>query len=90
MGSDAVFTGFGENTRELTWLVQGGMSPVEALAAATINGAASIGVDHEIGKVAVGYYADIIAVEGDPLTDINAVINGVRGVMKGGQLVSLE
>jgi imidazolonepropionase-like amidohydrolase len=90
MGSDAVFTGFGENTRELTWLVQGGMSPVEALAAATINGAASIGVDHEIGKVAVGYYADIIAVEGDPLTDINAVINGVRGVMKGGQLMALE
>jgi imidazolonepropionase-like amidohydrolase len=90
MGSDAVFTGFGENTRELTWLVMAGMSPLEALRAATINGAASIGVDHEIGKVAVGYYADIIAVEGDPLTNIDAVINGVRGVMKGGQLVDLK
>lgn len=90
MGSDAVFTGFGQNTRELTWLVMAGMSPLEALRAATINGAASIGVDHEIGKVAAGYYADIIAVEGDPLTSIDTVINGVRGVMKAGKLVDLE
>jgi imidazolonepropionase-like amidohydrolase len=86
MGSDAVFTGFGQNTRELAWFVQAGMTPLEALRAATIHGAESIGVQNEIGKVAVGYYADIIAVEGDPLTDINVVINGVRKVMMGGRV----
>ncbi|MFT3771450.1 MAG: amidohydrolase family protein [Minicystis sp.] len=88
MGSDAVFTGFGQNTRELTWLVQAGMTPREALLAATLNGAASIGAQNEIGKVAVGYYADIIAVQGDPLADIGVVIDGVKGVMAGGRLVS--
>ncbi|MDI1483417.1 amidohydrolase family protein [Polyangium sp. y55x31] len=89
MGSDAVFTGFGQNTRELAWFVQAGMTPLEALRAATIHGAESIGVQHEIGKVAVGYYADIIAVEGDPLADINVVINGVRKVMMGGRVAEL-
>ena len=86
MGSDAVFTGFGQNTRELTWLVQAGMTPLEAIRAATIHGAESIGVQDEVGKVAVGYYADIIAVEGDPLEDINVVIDGVREVMMGGRV----
>ncbi|EYF00258.1 amidohydrolase [Chondromyces apiculatus DSM 436] len=86
MGSDAVFTGFGQNTRELTWLVQAGMTPLEALRAATINGAQSMGLHDKIGRVAVGYYADIIAVEGDPLTDINVVINNVREVMVGGRV----
>ncbi len=86
MGSDAVFTGFGQNTRELSWLVQAGMTPLEAIRSATIHGAESIGVQNEVGKVAVGYYADIIAVEGDPLTDINVVINGVREVMMGGRV----
>ncbi len=86
MGSDAVFTGFGQNTRELNWFIQAGMTPLEALRAATIHGAESIGVENEIGKVAVGYYADIIAVDGDPLTDINVVINGVSRVMMGGRV----
>ncbi|MRG96299.1 amidohydrolase family protein [Polyangium spumosum] len=86
MGSDAVFTGFGQNTQELSWLVQAGMTPLEALRAATINGAESIGAQNEIGKVAVGYYADIIAVEGDPLADVNVVLDGVRKVMMGGRV----
>jgi imidazolonepropionase-like amidohydrolase len=86
-GSDAVFTGFGENTRELAWLVEAGMTPMDALRAATVGGAASIGVDDEVGQVEVGYYADIIAVEGDPLEDIEDVIYNVRGVVKGGKLV---
>jgi imidazolonepropionase-like amidohydrolase len=89
MGSDAVFTGFGQNTRELSWFIQAGMTPLEALRAATIRGAESIGVQHEVGKVAVGYYADIIAVEGDPLADINVVINDVRKVMMGGKVAEL-
>jgi imidazolonepropionase-like amidohydrolase len=87
MGSDAVFSGFGENTRELTWFVKAGMTPAQALAAATTNGAALLGHERDLGAVAPGFYADIVAVEGDPTADIDAVINGVRWVMKGGRVV---
>ncbi len=89
MGSDAVFTGFGENTRELEWFISAGMTPLEALRAATVNGAYTVDVEHEIGRVAVEYYADIIAVDGDPLTDVSVVINNISGVMKGGKVVDL-
>ncbi|WP_434427807.1 amidohydrolase family protein [Nannocystis pusilla] len=87
MGSDAVFSGFGENTRELEWLIDAGMTPLQALRSATIEGAASIGVEHEVGRVAVGYFADIVAVDGDPLTDVGVLIGNVHGVMKSGVVV---
>lgn len=87
MGSDAVFTGFGENTRELEWFVKAGLTPTEALATATTNGAALLGMEQSLGAIAPGYYADIVAVEGDPRTDIGAVLHGVRWVMKGGRVV---
>ncbi|PYP89596.1 MAG: amidohydrolase family protein [Blastocatellia bacterium AA13] len=87
MGSDAVFTGFGQNTRELSWFVKAGMTPAQALAAATSNGAALLGSEKSLGAIAPGFYADIVAVEGDPLADINVVINNVRWVMKGGAVV---
>ena len=87
MGSDAVFTGFGENTRELGWFVKLGMTPAQALATATTNGAAILGREHELGALAPGFFADIVAVEGDPLADIDVVINKVRWVMKGGAVV---
>src|SRR5262249_11891991 len=60
MGSDAVFTGFGENTRELEWFAKAGMSPEQVLAAATTNGAALLGMDNSLGAIAPGYYADIV------------------------------
>jgi imidazolonepropionase-like amidohydrolase len=87
MGSDAVFTGFGANTRELEWFVKAGMSPTQALVAATANGAKLLGQEKTLGTVAPGYYADIVTVEGDPLTDIGAIVHGVRWVMKGGRVV---
>jgi imidazolonepropionase-like amidohydrolase len=87
MGSDAVFTMFGENARELGWLVKAGMTPAEALATATTNGAALLGRETSLGTIAPGYFADIVAVEGDPLADIKAVTDGVRWVMKGGKVV---
>jgi len=87
MGSDAVFTMFGQNTRELGWFVQIGMTPAEALATATTNAAALLGMGQSIGAVAPGYYADIVAVSGDPLRDIRVVTDSVRWVMKGGQVV---
>jgi imidazolonepropionase-like amidohydrolase len=87
MGSDAVFTGFGENTRELEMFVKAGMTPAQALAAATTNGARVLRREKEIGALAPGLYADIVAVEGDPLTDVQALVGGVRWVMKGGRVV---
>ncbi len=87
MGSDAIYTMFGENTRELAWLVKAGLSPEEALRAATVNGAALVGKEAELGAVAPGYLADLVAVDGDPLADIDVVIHKVRWVMKGGAVV---
>jgi imidazolonepropionase-like amidohydrolase len=87
MGSDAVYTGFGQNTRELGWFVKAGMTPAQALAAATTIPAALLGHERDLGAIAPGYYADIVAVEGDPLADVNALIDGVRWVMKGGVVV---
>jgi imidazolonepropionase-like amidohydrolase len=87
MGSDAVFTGFGENTRELARFVEAGMTPAQAIAAATSNGAALLAMDKTLGAVAPGCFADIVAVEGNPLTDIHALIDGVRWVMKDGKVV---
>jgi imidazolonepropionase-like amidohydrolase len=87
MGSDAVFTMFGQNTRELGWFVEAGMSPGEALKAATTHGALLLGKEKELGAVAPGYRADLVAVVGDPLSDIRAVIQGVQWVMKDGVVV---
>jgi imidazolonepropionase-like amidohydrolase len=77
----------GENARELEWFVKAGMTPAQALAAATVNGAALLGKERELGALAPGYEADIVAVEGNPLTDIQTVITRVRWVMKAGQVV---
>ena len=87
MGSDAVYTMFGQNTRELGWLVKAGMTPAQALAAATTIPAALLGMEKSLGAIAPGYYADLVAVDGDPLADVNVLINRVRLVMKGGIVV---
>jgi len=87
MGSDAIYTMFGENTRELSWFVKAGMTPEQALRTATTNAAELLGKEKELGAVAPGYFADLVAVEGDPTTDINVVLNNVKWVMKGGVIV---
>ncbi len=87
MGSDAVFWMFGENTRELGWFVKAGMTPAQALSAATVNGASLLGQSKKLGRIATGYYADIVAVDGNPLRDITVVLDHVMWVMKGGAVV---
>jgi imidazolonepropionase-like amidohydrolase len=87
MGSDAVYNGFGLNARELTWFVKLGMTNEQALQAATVLPAEMLGMEGSLGSVAPGYLADIVAVEGDPLSDIEAVVKNVRWVMKGGAVV---
>jgi imidazolonepropionase-like amidohydrolase len=87
MGSDAVFTGFGENTDELERLVKCGMTPAEALDAATRAGAELLDKSSDLGRIVPGAFADIVAVEGDPLTDIDVVVHHVKLVIKGGKIV---
>jgi imidazolonepropionase-like amidohydrolase len=87
MGSDAIYTMFGQNTRELGWFVKAGMTPEQALQTATGNAAALLGKEKELGAVAPGYFADLVAVDGDPLADINVALNNVKWVMKAGEVV---
>jgi imidazolonepropionase-like amidohydrolase len=87
MGSDAIYTMFGENTRELGCFVKAGMTPEQALRTATTNAAELLGKEKELGAVAPGYLADLVAVEGDPLSDIKVVLNNVKWVMKDGAVV---
>jgi imidazolonepropionase-like amidohydrolase len=87
MGSDAVYSMFGQNTRELGWFVKAGMSPGQALATATTTAAELLGMQDRLGRIAPGYAADLVAVEGDPLQTIETLFTGVRVVMKDGRIV---
>lgn len=89
MGSDAVYNGWGLNTRELDWFVKIGMTPEQALKTATTTPAAMLGMEKDLGALAPGFLADIVAVDGDPLADITAISKreNVRWVMKAGQTV---
>jgi imidazolonepropionase-like amidohydrolase len=87
MGSDAVYTMFGENTRELAWFVKAGMTPEQALKTATVDGAELLGVGERLGRLKPGYLADIAAIDGNPLENIDAAIKNIRWVMKAGAVV---
>ena len=74
MGSDAVAGAHGRNADELVERVrQGGQTPMDAIVSATSLAAESLNLDKTIGRLAPGYRADIIAVDGDPATDITAL-----------------
>ncbi len=63
------------------------MTPTQALATATTTPAELLGMGDRLGRVAPGYLADIVAVDGDPTIAIPVLINGVKWVMKDGQVV---
>ena len=84
-GTDAPAVPHGQNAKELCALVQRGMTPVQALRAATVTSAELIDAESELGRLAPGYCADIIAVPGDPTRDISTTLD-VRFVMKGGRV----
>ena len=87
LGSDAVYSMFGENTRELDWFVKAGLTPAQALATATTTAADLLGQGDRLGRLAAGYTADVVAIEGRPLDNVHDVITGVRWVMKEGVVV---
>ena len=72
-GSDAGVFAHGENARELELLVAWGMTPRDALRAATVTAAAVLGRGRDLGRIAPGYLADLVAVQGDPLAGIAAL-----------------
>ncbi len=85
MGTDAVAGGHGQNAREVVERVKSGQPAAAAIVSLTSGSAASIGLDKEIGAIAQGLAADIVAVEGNPLDDITA-LQRVRFVMRAGRI----
>jgi len=85
-GTDAGIYPHGDNARQLSVMVRYGVTPMQAIQAATVNGADAIGLAEQIGTLKVGAYADLIATNEDPLNDIRA-LERVGFVMKGGAVV---
>lgn len=88
-GSDVGVFAHGDNARELELLVHYGVKPLDALRAATSTNARLLHLGDRLGRVAPGLWADLLGVEGDPLTDITA-LRKVRFVMKGGVVYRRE
>jgi imidazolonepropionase-like amidohydrolase len=83
VGSDVGPFPHGTQAREFVLMVKYGMTPLAALQADLLNGAKLLGWDGQIGVLKAGYFADVIAVQGDPLKDVS-VLQQVKFVMKGG------
>ncbi|MBZ9613125.1 metal-dependent hydrolase family protein [Rheinheimera maricola] len=84
-GTDAGVYEHGNNWREFVYMTEVGMPALEAIQSATIEGARLLGVADELGSIKAGKIADIVAVPGDPLQDIN-LMGQVSFVMKAGQI----
>jgi imidazolonepropionase-like amidohydrolase len=85
-GTDAGVYPNGYNARQFATMVKWGMTPMQAIQAATVNAAEALGRTADVGAVAVGRYGDLIAVAGDPLADITR-LQSVAFVMKGGDVI---
>ena len=88
-GTDTGVSQHGKNAKEFEYMVAAGMSPMEAIASATVVAAKHIQMDEKIGSIEIGKYADIIAVDEDPLEDVAALMD-VDFVMKGGTVYKHE
>ncbi len=85
-GTDAAVYPYGLGARQFAYMVRFGMSPAEAIRSATVEAAAALGRERELGQAAPGFAGDLVAVSGDPLADVSALTR-VQGVVKAGRLV---
>jgi imidazolonepropionase-like amidohydrolase len=88
-GSDAGVMPHGIAAGQFRVMVEYGMTPIEAIRSATVNAAQALGRERDVGAIAVGRYADIIAVDGDPLADIRE-LESVDAVLKGGVQIARD
>ncbi|MDB5232118.1 MAG: amidohydrolase [Chitinophagaceae bacterium] len=88
-GTDAGVYAHGKNWMEFVYMTEAGMPAMEAIRSATVNAADLLGTSDKMGSIDKGKFADIIAVDGDPLTDINAM-GRVSFVMKDGKVYKTE
>jgi imidazolonepropionase-like amidohydrolase len=89
LGTDAGVFAHGTNGHEFTLMVRGGMTPMHAIQAGTLNAATLLGVERDAGSLAPGKAADIVAVRGDPLSDIT-LLERVDFVMREGTVVKQD
>ena len=87
--SDAGVMPHGDVGGQFKYMVEYGMTPIQAIQAATINAAKALGRESDLGAISVGRYADIIAVDGNPLADVRE-LEDVDAVIKGGILVKSD
>jgi imidazolonepropionase-like amidohydrolase len=85
-GSDAGVYPHGDNGKQFGKMTQWGMTPLQAIQAATRNAAKALGREQDVGAIAVGRYGDMIAVDGDPLANVR-VLESIPVVIKGGVVV---
>jgi imidazolonepropionase-like amidohydrolase len=85
-GTDSGVSAHGQNAREFKLLVDGGLTPLEAIKSATITASELLGLEKEVGTLEAGKAADVIAVSGDPLKDVTE-LERVGFVMKGGAVI---
>lgn len=85
-GTDAGIYPHGDNAKQFAVMVRYGATPLQAIQAATITAAEALGQSKDVGQVSAGHYGDMIAVAGDPLTDV-AVLEKPVFVMKGGAVI---
>ena len=85
-GSDAGVYPHGDNGKQFAKMVQWGMTPLQAIQAATLNAGEALGRSGDVGQIAQGLYGDMIAVRGDPLSNVT-LLEHVDAVIKGGTLV---
>ena len=78
---------FGENTKDLEYMVRWGATPMQAIVASTSNAAKSIAVDDFLGTIDVGKFADLIVLKEDPLVDITAIHSSIEKIMLNGLFV---
>jgi imidazolonepropionase-like amidohydrolase len=85
-GTDAGVYMYGLGARQFAYMVRYGMTPMQAIQSATSEAARALRMEGSVGSVTSGAYGDLIAVRGDPLTDIR-ILEHVEGVIKEGKVV---